>query len=247
MVSRMTRQDRARTVGHVAALGLGAGLLATSAGMLTVSIAPSLHSRYLPWITGRSLGIASYACLVLLFGLGIFLRHPWRARLGVHPEVLLRAHAVLASATALLVLAHLSALASDPYAGVGWLGAFVPGLSHYRTVAVGLGIGAMASMFLITGTARLAGRRGSRHWLVYHRLAGATLLLAWFHGVLAGTDAVALLPLYLITGALLSVLVATRALDRAKGPTGPERDRSLEASQQAPRAPTVARMRREVS
>lgn len=223
MATDLSRTPRGRGAGHLAALCAG-GLLAASAAALAVSIAPSLRSRYLPWITGRSLGIASYLCLTALVGLGVVLRHPWRGRLGIHPASLLRAHAVLGVSTVVLVLAHASVLASDRYAGVGWAGALVPGLSHYRTGAVAVGTVALVLLLLVAGTARLAGRRGTRHWLAYHRLAGAAFGLVWLHGVLAGTDTAALRPLYVATATGLLALVTTRALGHGPEEAGVARE-----------------------
>lgn len=199
--------------GRIGATVAAGALLAASAVLLASSLAPSLHSRYLPWITGRSLGIASYVCLWALVGLGLAMRHPWRARVRfAHPESLLRAHAMLGTATVTLVVAHVAFLASDPYAGVGWIGAVVPGMSHYRTGAVALGVLSLFLLILIAATARFAGRRGTRHWLAFHRLAAVLFVLVWLHGVLAGTDTAALRLVYLVTGAVLLLLAGTRAL-----------------------------------
>lgn len=210
-ISGRGRERLGRVVTRLAAFALLAG----SALVLAAAVAPTLHSRYLPWITGRSLGIAAYCGLAGLVGLGLLLRHPWRHRLGLHPESLLRAHAVLGTATVALVAGHLVTLASDPYAGVGWPGALVPGLSHYRTGAVALGVVAFALLLLVAGTARLAGRLGARHWRRFHHLATAVLALAWLHGVLAGTDTGALRGLYVGSAVALATLAATRLLARA--------------------------------
>lgn len=182
---------------------------------------PTLHSRYLPWITGRALGIAAYLALVALVALGIWMRHPWRHRVPLwHPETRLRVHALLGASTVALVAGHLASLAADRYAGVGWWGALVPGMSHYRTVAVSLGVVAFFFLLLLGLTARLAGRRGARHWLAYHRLAAANFALVFLHGVLAGSDTVALRGLYLGTGGFVALLAASRyALREARAGT----------------------------
>ncbi len=204
---------------HLAAVLLAVALLGTSAVALAAAVTPTLHSRYLPWITGRSLGIASYGALAGLVALGLVARHPWRHRLGLHPESLLRAHAVLGTTTLALVVAHVIALAGDRYAGVGWLGAVVPGLSHYRTGAVALGVVALALLLAITATARLAGRLGARHWRSFHHLAGPLFVLVWLHGVLAGTDTAALRALYVASAAVLAALAASRLVARLPEPT----------------------------
>lgn len=218
MDTQLTPPQRARVREGLTLVGAtltSVALLSASAVALAAAVAPTLHSRYLPWITGRSLGIAAYVCLAGLVALGLVLRHPWRHKVGLHPESLLRAHAVLGTATVALVVAHVVTLASDPYAGVGWLGAVVPGASHYRTGAVALGVVAFALLLAVAGTARLAGRLGARHWRWFHHLAGVVLALVWFHGVLAGTDTGALRGLYVGSAAVLLVLAATRALARA--------------------------------
>jgi hypothetical protein len=178
--------------------------------------APTLHSRYFPWLTGRALGIAAYLALTALVLLGIWMRHPWRLRRPVvHSETRLRVHATLASATIALVAGHVVSLASDKYAGVGWIGAIVPFKALYRPTAVALGVIAMLFMVLLFATARSAGRRGARHWLIYHRLASANFVLVWLHGVMAGTDTAVLRPLYVGTGGVVAFLAMTRySVDR---------------------------------
>jgi DMSO/TMAO reductase YedYZ heme-binding membrane subunit len=178
----------------------------------------ALQNKNFPWITGRALGIAGYLALSALVALGIWLRHPWRFRCSLgHAETRLRAHATLGIATVVLIIGHLVFLATDRYAGVGWIGAIIPGLSHYRRAAVGLGVGAFELLLVIAATARFAGRRGAGHWLAIHRLATLTFALTWFHGVFAGTDTAALRVVYVTTGSLVAFLLASRALVRPRG------------------------------
>jgi DMSO/TMAO reductase YedYZ heme-binding membrane subunit len=198
-------------------LPLGAGFA------VAWSLASTIHNKNFPWITGRALGIAGYLALTGLVALGIWMRHPWRFQMRVaHPETRLRAHAALGVATIALIFGHLVFLASDHYAGVGWVGAIVPGLSHYRRAAVGIGVGAFELLIVIAATARFAGRRGTKHWLAIHRLASVTFGLTWFHGVLAGTDTSALRVLYVTTGTLIAFLLGTRVLARRR--TDPHRE-----------------------
>jgi len=175
--------------------------------------APTLQSRYFPWLTGRALGIAAYVALTALVMLGVWMRHPWRLRRPLlHAETRLRIHATLATATITLVAGHLVTLASDKYAGVGWVGAFVPFRAQYRPTAVALGVVAMLFMAVLFATARSAGRLGARHWLAYHRLAALNFVLVWLHGVMAGTDTVALRLMYVVSGGVVAALTSTRYL-----------------------------------
>lgn len=207
-----TRGERARAALAWALTALAALALPLAAGFGFARLfAPTLHSRYFPWVTGRALGIAAYLALSALVMLGVWIRHPWRLRRRVmHAETRLRVHATLATVTVALVTGHLVSLASDKYAGVGWVGAFVPFRAQYRPTAVALGVIAMLFMVLLVATARSAGRVGARHWLAYHRLAGVNFVLVWFHGVMAGTDTAALRLLYVVSGGLVVFLTLTR-------------------------------------
>jgi predicted ferric reductase len=206
------RSERLRGAASWLVTALAALVLPLAAGFGFARLfAPTLHSRYFPWITGRALGIAAFISLSALVALGIWMRHPWRFRWPfIHSETRLRLHAALATATVALVAGHLVTLASDHYAGVGWSGAFVPGLSRYRTFAVALGVIALFFMVLLFVSARAAGRRGARHWSAIHRFAILTYILVWFHGVLAGADTSALRGLYISTAVGIGGLALTR-------------------------------------
>ncbi len=217
--------------GGLAAALAAAVLPLVGAMALVAAVTPTLASREFPWITGRALGLAAYLALTGLVVVGLWFRHPWRLRTHRgHPESLLRVHATLGVATVALVAAHLVVLATDRWAGVGWSGALVPGQSHYRTLAVGLGVVAMYLLALVGATARFAGAPGARHWRTVHRLAVPSFAVAWLHGVLAGADTQVLRPVYLVTGgAVAALLLGTRA-SLAPQPESPV-DRRVPADQ----------------
>jgi DMSO/TMAO reductase YedYZ heme-binding membrane subunit len=193
----------------LAVLVLG-GAIAAGYWLATVS-RPVTTSHMMPWLAGRTLGLGAYATLTVLVCLGIWLRHPWRSRWSFpSPESALRAHAALGATAIVLVVGHLVALALDAYAHVGWIGAFVPWQSGYRTTAVALGVIAFYLMLLVAGTAGLAGRLTRGHWLTVHQLALPLFGLVWFHGVLAGTDTPTLRLAYVVTGLAVGALAVTR-------------------------------------
>ena len=205
-----------RGVGPAAGAGVAAAGAVLAAHFLTRAEGPILHDRMLPWILGRGLGVAAYLSLTALAALGLWFRHPWRrgTRSVVPAAALLRAHAALAAATAVLVAGHVTALALDAYAHVGWPGALVPGLSRYRPGAVALGTAALYLSALVGASAALAGRIVGRRWLAVHRLALTTFVLMWLHGVEAGSDVAALRWLYVSSGVLMTVLAVSRATAR---------------------------------
>jgi len=177
--------------------------------------APALHSKMLPWILSRGLGLAALVSLTALTGLGLWLHHPWKASMrAVRPVTWLRMHATLAAATVTLIAAHLTAIALDHYAHVGWVGAFVPWHSAYRPTGVALGTLALYMMLLVGATAGLAGVVGGRHWLSVHRLAWLSFVAAWLHGITAGSDSTRLRLVYLLTGVFVVAIAGTRSWAR---------------------------------
>jgi predicted ferric reductase len=97
-------------------------------------------------------------------------------------------------------------LVLDEYAGVGLGGALIPGLSEYRSVPVALGVIGLYAFAVTVVTARFTSLLPSGVWLKLHRVSAVVLALGWLHGVLAGTDTVALAPMYTAIG--IAVLAA---------------------------------------
>jgi len=204
----MTRRHSsvAQSAAAVVATAL-VGYLATAAfGSVQVG-------RMLPWVLGRGLGLGAFLGLTVLTITGLWLRHPWRAVVGFpRPESMLRVHAVVAALTFVLVLGHVVALVLDSYAGVGVVGAVVPGQSSYRPMATAIGTMSLYLGLLVGVSAALAGRLVRRAWLPIHRLAVAVFATGWLHGVLAGSDTAALRPLYIAAGVPVLLLAVSRRL-----------------------------------
>ncbi len=194
------------------AWALGVLAVTVPVGYVLVLVAlPVVHGRSFLWLAGRALGLAAYVAMVLLVVLGTWLRHPARRRVpGPHPETQLRLHAALAGATVVLLAGHVTALAADRYAGVGWAGAVVPGAAAYRPWPVAAGVVAAYGVLAVVGTAALGGRLVGRRWLAVHRLTVPVFGLVWFHAVLAGTDAPRLRVVYALSGVVVVAVVAWR-------------------------------------
>jgi hypothetical protein len=84
--------------------------------------------------------------------------------------------------------------------------------SDFRPVSVTLGVVAGYSGLASGLTAALAGRWTALLWWPLHRVAAAALVLAWAHGMLAGSDTPALLPFYVASGVLVLGVGVTRYL-----------------------------------
>jgi sulfoxide reductase heme-binding subunit YedZ len=183
-----------------------AGLAIVAATDQVVPASSAHQAQLRVWLAGRATGITAYLLLTLQVVLGLVLSHPtnqttWRLSKRLFPWHENAWVFVLA-----FLAAHIVSLIVDPYAGVGIGGALVPGLSAYRSSAVALGTLALYAL-LVTGlTARYTRRLPAGAWLRIHRFSIVVFGLAWMHGLLAGTDAGTLVPLYVATG--LGVLAA---------------------------------------
>jgi len=172
-----------------------------------------VHDKMLPWIMGRSLGIACYLSLTGMVVLGLWLRHPWRARFRrPGPESILWAHVALAACAVALLAGHLTSLALDSYAGVGWTGVFVPWGAQFKPTAVAIGTLAFYLLLLVVGTAALAGSIGRAVWFPIHTASVVVFCLCLVHGILAGSDSVGLRWVYVLTGFVVLLLQFTRWL-----------------------------------
>lgn len=168
-------------------------------------------NRMAPWIVGRAAGISAYLLLVVLVLSGLFLSHPARARIRwPNAASRIRVHIVVSVFTLAFMVLHIVVLATDRYAGVGWAGAMLPMQSGYRPVATTLGLIGLWSGLLAGLTAAFAGRLPLRLWWPIHKTASVALILIWLHGVLGGGDNHALLPMYLLTAGLVTVVALSR-------------------------------------
>lgn len=163
-----------------------------------------------PWVAARALGVTAYLLLTLEVGLGLVLSHPrntseWRKTKQVFPW-----HEMITVFTGAFLVLHIVLLAIDPFAGVGVVGAFVPGFSQYRPVAVAVGSVALYALIFTAATAKWTSLLPSGWWLKVHRFAAVALFMVWAHAVLAGTDGGALTPMYMATGLLILAGVAHR-------------------------------------
>ena len=182
------------------ALGAALGILIVVATDQVVPATSAYQAQMRIWLAARATGITTYLLLTGLVTLGLILSHPtnqstWRLSKRLFPW-----HENLFVFVVAFVVAHVVSIVLDPYAGVGIAGSFIPGLSAYRTAPVALGtLGLYAA--LVSGiTGRWTSLLPAGLWLRLHRFALVAWILSWMHGLLAGTDSAALVPLYVVTG-----------------------------------------------
>ncbi|MDA8044036.1 MAG: hypothetical protein M0Z30_02185 [Actinomycetota bacterium] len=203
----------ARTSGSALAI-VGLVAVCSSAGyLLGRGVAPATSSRMFPWIVARATGIGAYLVLAAIAVTGLLFRRPVRPASMVRPETFFRFHVYLAPALMALLVAHVSALLADQWAGVPIRALVVPNGATYRPGAVTYGVIAAYLMLVLVGSAALAGRRPlGRHWVPFHKLAYPAFALVWVHGVLAGSDTARLAWLYVVSGVAVIAAAVWAAL-----------------------------------
>ena len=206
--------------GPLVAVGAAVGLLILAA---TEQILPatSAHQAELRiWLASRAAGFTALGLLTVQIALGLVLSHPtnkstWRLSKRLFPWHENAWIFVLA-----FLAAHIASLIADPYAGVGFAGAFVPGLSGYRSAPVALGSLGLWALLATGLTARYTRLLPAGAWLSLHRISLVVFILAWMHGLTAGSDSTPMLAFYVATGGLVIAAGAYRYwVSRAARPT----------------------------
>lgn len=183
--------------------------------------ATSAHQAELRiWLASRAAGFTALGLLTLQVALGLVLSHPTNKSTWKLSKRLFPWHENAWIFVLAFLCAHVISLIADPYAGVGLLGAVVPGLSGYRSAPVALGSLALWALVVTGVTARYTRLLPTGAWLAIHRLSLVVFALAWMHGLLAGTDSLAALGFYVATGgAVLGAGAYRYWVSRAARPT----------------------------
>jgi methionine sulfoxide reductase heme-binding subunit len=144
------------------------------------------NSRAL-WYLTRGFGLVALILLTLAMVLGLTqavrFSRPGLPRFvvaGLHKNVSLLALVVLA--------VHIVTAVLDTYAPIHLIDVFVPFVSDYRPIWLGLGALALDLLIAVTVTSLLRERLGLRAWRVVHWAAYACWPLAIVHGLGTGTD-----------------------------------------------------------
>lgn len=176
-----------------------------------VTPATSTHQAELRvWLAARAAGFLTLGLLSFQVVLGLVLSHPTNKTTWKLSRLLFPWHANIWIFVLSFLALHIATIVIDPYAGVGIGGALLPGLSTYRTVPVAIGVIALYAL-LVTGlTARYTKVLPRGVWLTLHRFSLLVLALAWAHGVLSGTDSVAMAGLYGASFVLVVLATAYR-------------------------------------
>lgn len=141
------------------------------------------------WYLSRSSGIIALVLLVLSTIWGVLLA---TRVLKPHdrPAWLLELHKWLAGTAMAMVGLHLLGLYLDGYIDFGLAELFVPGASHYRPLAVAIGVLSLYVMLAIQVTSYMRRWLSARSWKRIHLLSYGLVWSAAIHAGLAGTDTI---------------------------------------------------------
>jgi sulfoxide reductase heme-binding subunit YedZ len=215
--ARQPTISTARSAGAFRLSMRGAAIVATLLGLVVIyatdQVLPASTDRQAElrfWLAARATGIVAFVLLTLQVTIGLVLSHPhnkttWKLSKRIFPW-----HDHLWVFVVAFLAAHIVSLVADPKAGVSLAGAFIPGLSQYRSAPVALGTLALYAFLVTALTARHTKLLPPGTWLSLHRLALLIFVLSWLHGMLAGTDSGPLLLLYLFAGAVITIAAAYR-------------------------------------
>ena len=186
------------------------GLVIVAATDQVVPASSDHQAQLRIWLASRAAGLLSLLLLAFQVVVGLVLSHPVNRTTWKLSKLLFPWHENVWLFLLGFLGAHIASIVLDPYAGVGLAGAFLPGLSTFRTAPVAIGTLALYGL-LVTGlTARFTKLLPSGAWLTIHRVSLAVFVLGWVHGLLAGTDSVALLSLYVVLGCAVGGAAAYR-------------------------------------
>ena len=153
----------------LAVLGALLGIVVVGSTDQIVPATSEYEAQMRVWLVARASGLTAYLILTFVIAIGLVLSHPvnkttWKLSKQIFPW-----HENLFVFVIAFLAAHVVSIVLDPWAGVGLGGAFVPGISSYRSVPVALGTLAMYGL-LITGlTARYTKLLPPGLWLRLHR------------------------------------------------------------------------------
>jgi DMSO/TMAO reductase YedYZ heme-binding membrane subunit len=97
-------------------------------------------------------------------------------------------HRNLSLLSLVLLGVHIGTALADTYVPIGWVSAFLPFVSPYRTLWVGLGTLAFDLLLAVSVTSAIRLRIGLRRWKTVHLLAYAAWPASVFHAAGTGTD-----------------------------------------------------------
>jgi predicted ferric reductase len=184
------------------------GALLLGTGSRTVTLLTTTEQPVL-WWAGRASGLVAYLALWLAMVFGTLVSA--KSTL-LDKKLTMELHRQWALTAVLATVAHVVTLVVHDESGLTPAAALVPFAAERLTGAVALGVVAIWGLLLIAVSSLLQRHLPYAAWRGIHALAFGTMLLAFAHGVTAGTDTAQPLvrALYALTAAVLAGATAGR-------------------------------------
>jgi sulfoxide reductase heme-binding subunit YedZ len=183
---------------------------------LTSALAPHANALLINsttplWYTTRATGLVAMVLLTVSMGLGLLSSVGYQ-RPGLPRFVTVGLHRNASLLALAFTAIHVVTTIADSYAGVRIQDVFVPFISSYRPLWLGLGAIASDLMLALTITSLLRTRMSYRNWRAAHWTSYACWPIALVHGLGTGTDTPVrwVLLLTLLCVAAVSALVSWR-------------------------------------
>jgi sulfoxide reductase heme-binding subunit YedZ len=155
---------------------------------MMLTLAAVAHTGTALWYLTRATGLISLILLSATVVLGIVASVGWTTERW--PRFLSQAvHRNLSLFCIALLAIHIVTTVADGYVPISYLDAFIPFLTPYRPLWIGLGALAFDMLLAVGITSGLRRRIGVRAWRGVHYLAYACWPIAVLHGLGSGTDA----------------------------------------------------------
>lgn len=186
------------------------GALLLGAASRTVTLFGTTDQPVL-WWGGRASGLLAYLALWLAMVLGTLISA--KSTL-LDKKWAMEAHRQWSLTAVLATVAHVVTFVVHSESGLSTASAIVPFAAARMTGSVAVGVFAMWGLLLIALSSLLRGHLPYAAWRAVHALAFGTMLLAFAHGVTAGTDTAQpfVRGLYAVTLAVLAGAIAGRVM-----------------------------------
>ena len=162
------------------------------------------------WYLSRGTGAVALLLLTVSVVLGILNQRRWRPA-GWPRFVLDAMHRNVSLLVLALLAVHIASSVIDSYVPIRLVDAFVPFLSAYHPVWLGLGALAFDLLLAVLITSMLRRYLGHPAWRMVHWLAYVSWPVAVMHGLTIGTDVKSAWLLALTATCAVAVLIATWA------------------------------------
>ena len=165
------------------------------------------------WYIARAGGLLAFTLLTASVVLGLLLSR--RDHFKSWPRFALEdVHRFVSLLAGAFIVVHVGSLLFDSYLPFSLTNVLVPGTAPYRSLSVAAGVVAAELLAALAVTNRYRHSLPRNFWRRAHYLNFAVWLLAFVHGILAGTDATTPwgITLYLASAGAVGALVAGRLL-----------------------------------